>query len=291
MQFWGRHTALFSNIMFCLTAFGLTYCSLIPGSGADFVFVFKAPCHSLSLPPSSLLLFLLRMMFPTSVALPGRLSPWQSTPPLETSSDLIRFKLVLSSHLPIFKEGDSPSHIYRMMWCCRVQVPKLMDAVVEEAGSTYNPTWHPIHYHIKQYSNALLASSQGLDPITTAWDYPPKQKYFSSHSTWQDSQWQTCSAGHSERINQGRTPHLRSENLPGVRPTNSFQSATGYSVAAGSSRLAHFLSWSGHPHVLSVSFSFCWSSEHCNLNKKQQNCAGCPQQAISLGPHVLKRHH
>lgn len=98
---------------------------------------FKASSHSLSLPPN------------VAISAENDVSHIRGTgwkvlslaehPSSETSSDLTRFKLVLSSHLPIFKEGDSPSHIYQMMWCCRVQVPKLMDAVVEEAGSTYSP--------------------------------------------------------------------------------------------------------------------------------------------------------
>ena len=101
---------------------------------------------------------------------------------------------------------------------------------------------HSLHLHKD------LTQSQKPETV-----HHTKNTYFYLHSTWQDIQWQTYSAEHSARINHGSPPHLRSENLPGVRPTNSSQSTTRYSVS-GSSSLTHFLFWSGHPNVLSVSF-------------------------------------
>lgn len=120
--------------MLCLTAFSFTFCSFIPLSGMAFEpLLSKIPSHSLSLPPSSL--FLLQVRFPMPVALAGRpLTPHrllqqthcgQRTSPLRASSELSHVKLVSSSHLLIFKEGDSLSgSIYHMMWHSMVPISR-----------------------------------------------------------------------------------------------------------------------------------------------------------------------
>lgn len=70
--------------MLRLTAFNPTVCS-----------------RGLSLPPSSLALFLLPASFPMSMAwLGGHCG--HSTPALQASSGLSHLKLVSSSHLPMF---------------------------------------------------------------------------------------------------------------------------------------------------------------------------------------------
>lgn len=123
MQFEGMQASLISNKHCTLCSVQQhpisLFCSFIPLSSVAFEsFLSEIPRHSLSLPPNSLALFLLRARFPVSVALAGRsvlvaccskTHCGQSTPMLQASPVLSHLTLVSSSHLSIFKEGGSLS--------------------------------------------------------------------------------------------------------------------------------------------------------------------------------------
>lgn len=134
--------------MLCLTAFNPTPCS-----------------HCLSLPPSSLALLLLPSSFPTSVAWAGR-PLWAQNP---CSSSFLRtfvtFAIsVFFTALHVLRKETASLTLFT--------IPKVMEALVEEAGSTYSPT-HPLQHCTNWCSNCI---SSRIDPNTVIQDRPRDQK-------------------------------------------------------------------------------------------------------------------
>lgn len=136
--------------MLCLTAFNPTFCS-----------------HGLSLPPSSLALFLLPARFPMSMAWAGR-PLWAQHP---CSSSFLR---TVTFEIGVF---FAPPHVLRKKTASLTlfTFPEVAEAVVEEAGSTHSPA-HPLQHCITWCSGCAPCISSGIDPNTVIQDGPLDQQ-------------------------------------------------------------------------------------------------------------------